>query len=355
MPSSADSAAVVDLVIEQVRSFAEEHQLLTETGRIVVGVSGGPDSVCLVDVLARLVAGGGPELLVVHVDHKIRSDSAADANLVRDLAATLGLRFRLVEVDAPAFAKERGVGLEYAGRILRYRAFAEIVEDRRRGIVATGHTADDSIESLVMHLLRGSGVEGLRGIAPRESLDLARLDVPSVEGAELRLAIVRPLIGVRRAETAAYCRARGLSWQHDPTNDDTTFLRNRVRHHLLPVLRTYNPAIDAALLRTATLLRDEDEWLDRLVSIRARRLLRSVPDGVEIPVEAFRRQPRAAQRRLLRRAAATLAGGSENLDFEAVERARICAAPGGRRRAQLARRVVALRSGDTLKLEREGS
>jgi tRNA(Ile)-lysidine synthase len=162
-------------------------------------------------------------------------------------------------------------------------------------------------------------------------------------------------MGVRRAETMAYCRARGLPWRHDPTNDDPTYLRNRVRHHLLPVLRTYNPAIDAALLRTATLLRDEDEWLDRLVSTRARRLLRSAPGAVEVPIEALRRQPRAAQRRLLRRAAATLTGGSEDLDFDAVERARNCAEPGGRRRAQLARRLVALRSGDTLKLVREGS
>jgi tRNA(Ile)-lysidine synthase len=157
---------------------------------------------------------------------------------------------------------------------------------------------------------------------------------------------------VQRVETAAYCRARGLAWRADPTNDDPTFLRNRVRHHLLPVLRTYNPAIDATLARTASVLRDEGAWLDALTERRWRSFTRG-PGIVQIPLVGWRRQPRGARRRLLRRAASWLSGDGDPLDFAATERALAHAATRRSDPVRLSRRLSLQRRGDRLELRRE--
>lgn len=330
----------------------ERERLSRPKHRLIVAVSGGADSVCLLDVLVRLNPGATDSLVVVHVDHGFRADSARDASFVRGLADRLGVACDVVEVTGLEYARQHGLGLEQAGRALRYQALAAASIRHAARAIATGHTQDDSVESVVMHLLRGAGTDGLRGIAARATFDVRRLGPLMVEGVPATATVVRPLLEVRRHETTAYCEARGLTWRTDPMNDDPSFLRSRVRHHLLPTLRTYNPAIDAALFRTAAVLREERGWLDSLVARRRARLLRPTPDGFEISLAPFRRQPPAVQRRLVRYAVGALGAGDDALSFESVERMLAFAAADRPRRLELPRRLVLSRLGDCLRLSR---
>ena len=364
MPSSA--ADPVARVLATVRRTIDEEGLARHRGHCSVAVSGGADSTCLLDVMVTLF--GRDELVAVHVDHGFRADSARDAEHVEALADRLGVRCDVIRVDGPIFARQHRVGLEEAGRSLRYRA----LRGHRLPLYAvTGHTRDDSVETSLLHLLRGCGLDGLGGIAPRQTLVRDAYEV--AEGATLesgyserhsQLYVERPLLRVSRPETAAYCRARGLEYLLDPTNDDPRHLRNRVRHHLLPVLRTYNPAIDDALERTALLTRQELEWVDELAARRWRSLAYVGLWGpVQVHTASLNRQPRAAQRRIIRHAVKDLARVERRtsldappitLTFDAVERAIAVAQPDGPPRAQLGGGLVAVRNGDRLEIRREG-
>ena len=347
------AAATDDGVVRRVQAFLAEEPLGRGRGGFVVAVSGGADSLCLLDVLGRLRPGRRGGLRVVHVDHGFRPESALDAEFVQGVARRLDVPSEVVRVDGPGYARAHRLGLEHAARALRYRALATAAARHGCGAILTGHTADDSVESFVMHLLRGAGTDGLRGLAPIETLDVRRLGPGLHDAAAPAATVARPLLNVRRAETAAYCRERGLAWRVDPTNDDTAFLRNRVRHHLLPVLRTYNPAIDAALARTAAVLRDDGAWLDSLTA-RRWRSFELGPAAAEVPLATWRRQPRAARRRLLRRAAAWLTDDGELPGFDATERALTQVATGRPGVVRLTRRVTLDRIGDRLRVRREG-
>lgn len=318
--------------------------------RLVVAVSGGADSVCLLDVLVRLSREVPISLSVVHVDHGFRADSSRDAELVRDLAARLDVPSEIVAVDGPGYARQHKLGLEEAGRALRYQVLAMMVSRLGAKAVATGHTADDSVESMLMHLLRGAGTDGLRGMADRVTLDVARLGPPALQGVPPTVTVVRPLLAVRRLATTAYCQDRGVDCLTDPMNQDPSFLRSRVRHHLLPTLRTYNPAVDSTLVRTAEVLRDDGAWLDRLAARQWGRVVRPAGRGLELSLAVFRRQPRAAQRRLVRRAVAELRPHGNGLGFESIERVLAFAAADRPRILQLPQRMLLTRDRDRLRL-----
>ena len=344
----------MDDVVSRVRDLVAEERVCRSSDPLIVGVSGGADSVCLLDVLAAVRPRRGRRLVVLHVDHGFRPDSASDATFVRELAEKLGLQYEVARFDGVRYARRHRLGLEHAGRALRYQALSAAAARHGARFIATGHTQDDSIENVLMRLIRGTGIEGLRGIAAREELDPRQLGPPALDDVPASANVVRPLLAARRAETAAYCERRGLPWRVDPTNEDPGFLRNRVRHHLLPVLRTYNPRIDAALSRMAALLRDEAEWLDAAVARRSKRFLKVRPGEVEIEIAALRRERLAVQRRLVRRAAAALAVVGDGLGFEAVERAVAFAQADEPRRLQLAHGLWLTRLAGRLRFTRHG-
>ena len=203
--------------------------------RLLLGVSGGPDSVALLDALVQL----GYRPHVCHLNHKLRgAASEADARFVRQLAVQYGL---------PVTIRVRKVaGDENACRQARLDFFASVAQRTGIHTIALAHTADDQVETFLLRLIRGAGVDGLGGM--REERQMGKLRV------------VRPLLAVRRADVLKYLRAGGLEWREDASNADRRFLRNRVRHELLPLLeREYNPGIRAVLRRTAEVLRAEAE------------------------------------------------------------------------------------------------
>jgi tRNA(Ile)-lysidine synthase len=237
--------ATATAFLERVETFWR--RLVPEGAGAVVAVSGGPDSVALLRALARLSADGtcGP-LVVAHVNHGLRGrESDADEAFVRDLSCHLqsaeapNLEWRGCRLDTVSLAREQGANLEAVARAARYDWLAGLAQERGLRWVATGHTADDQAETVLHRLLRGSGLQGLRGIPIQRAL---------ADG----LWVVRPLLRLRRAEVLAFLESVQQPFRTDSTNSDPTFTRNRIRHQLLPLLASdYNPAITEAICRLA--------------------------------------------------------------------------------------------------------
>ena len=238
--------------------------LLAPGDAVLVGVSGGPDSVALLHVLREVGASLGLSLEVAHVDHGIRGpESRDDCEFVRGMAARLSLPFHLARLDLREAGDRRGAGnLEARARERRYRFFAEVASERRMGKVAVGHNRDDQVETMLMWLLRGCGPEGLKG------MPAARPLARSPEGAG-RAVLIRPLLEASRGEVLAFLESRGLDYREDPTNRDARYLRNWLRGVVLPELRSRSNgdgALERRLARLGGMLRSDHALLERQVA-----------------------------------------------------------------------------------------
>lgn len=281
---------------------------------LVVGVSGGPDSLTLLHLLREHIP--HDNLVVAHLDHGLRPTSAADAETVGLLAA--GLRFFSERVDVAERARVAGQSIEEAGRIARYAFLARVARQVGANHIAVGHNQDDQIETILMHFLRGSGPAGLRGM-PEASKLMGEPD----------LWLLRPLLHVSRREIERYGNAHGLEPIMDESNTDPAFFRNRLRAALLPELETYNPQIRQRLLEMGRIFVAEEEVLSSLEEAAwVAVVLNQTASLVTWDQKAWREQPTALQRRLLRRAVALLQPGLRDVSFRALESARLVALRG---------------------------
>ncbi len=220
-------------------AFDKRHALLPAGARVLAGVSGGPDSVCLAHWLSVQKRRKGLDVALLHVHHGLRGREAdKDARSVAALGEKLGLPVAVVKVDVKALAKRRGMGLEDAGRKARYDELTRRARRSRRAIVATGHQLDDQAETVLLHLLRGTSAAGLAGMPTRRPL------APGVE-------LIRPLLPLTRAEVDAYLRAHGLTARQDASNASEAFERNWVRRKLLPLLERRRPGVKDRLAAIA--------------------------------------------------------------------------------------------------------
>jgi tRNA(Ile)-lysidine synthase len=258
----------------------------------VLAVSGGADSMALLHGAAELVRASrcAWRLSVAHLDHGLRDDSADDATFVADAARDLDLRSDVRRTDVAALATERGISLEEAGREARYAFLADLAE-RDDALVATAHTLDDASETVLINLVRGSGLAGARGIPAR------------------RGRVVRPLLGERRATLRGLLDAAGLPYHDDPTNADPAYLRNRVRAELLPLMESLRPGAVEGIARFARLAADDDDLIDALASAELAR--RHAPDGA---IDWQDPPPRALGRRVLRLALGEPAASAERIE-----------------------------------------
>ncbi len=240
------------LALEQtVEVFLRAHRLLTAGDRVVVGVSGGADSVAMLSVLSALTEQGWKlRLSVAHFHHGLRDSADTDAAFVADLADRLGMPLLSERRDTAAEAKRLGRGIEETARILRYRFLREAAEKVGATHVAVGHHADDNVETIVHRVFRGTHLRGLTGMPARRRLDSSEV------------VLIRPLLTSTKAEIQAYCAQRDLPWREDETNEDVNFRRNFIRHRLLPLLREkLNPRVDEALLRLASAAEEAETHL----------------------------------------------------------------------------------------------
>ena len=298
--------------LEQLRKTASDMCDLAPGLPIVVGVSGGPDSYCLLDALVQL----GYPVTAAHFDHQLRPESAQDAEHVRSTASRLGAAFVLGRGDVAAFARQEHRSIEDAARILRYRFLFSQARALSAQAVAVGHTADDQVETLLMHLLRGAGLNGLKGMAFRALRPAWDASIP----------LVRPLLELWREETLAWCSERGLEPLFDPTNQDPAYLRNRVRHELIPLLEQLNPRARQSLWRASQVLAGEEAILQEAVAAAWDACLgEQQPAALALRRSAFTQLSSGLQRAVLRKAIAQLNPQLEDVDFAAVERARALA------------------------------
>jgi tRNA(Ile)-lysidine synthase len=294
----------------RVLDFIKKERLVVPGQKLVVAVSGGADSVCLLYLLAGLQNELDIRLHVAHLDHRLRGrQSQADARYVAGLARRLGLPATVAARDVKSYGQEHHLSLEEAGREARYAFLADVAAAVGIDRVAVGHTANDHVETVLMHLIRGSGITGLRGLRP--------LSRRACAGREL--TIVRPLLVLGREETTAYCRRRRLRPRQDATNLSTGPFRNRVRLRLLPELRKYNPRIDAALARTARLAADDLDFIEGEAAKLWAEVAREEAGGVVLDRQKLAALPPALQRHILRAAVAARLGSLKDIEAGHIE------------------------------------
>jgi tRNA(Ile)-lysidine synthase len=275
---------------------------------IIVGVSGGPDSVCLFHILLQQ----GYPLIAAHLNHGLRPEAAEEADFVRELAAQWQTPFVLEKQDVAAFARQNGYSLEEGARVARYRFLSREAAKGDAQAIAVAHTADDQVETVLMHFLRGTGAAGLRGMVFRTRLENGEQDIP----------LIRPLLSTWREEILDYLEAHQLPSRLDQSNLDVRFYRNRLRHELIPFLESYNPAIRQNIWRMAEILRAEDKALDELTQAVWEECVSSTGDGyVFLKREGLIAQNTAILRRLMRKSIGRLRPGLRDVDFDAIERA----------------------------------
>jgi len=295
---------------DRIFKFILEHRLILKGGKLVVAVSGGPDSVCLLHILLSLQDRLDITIHVAHLNHQLRGDeSDADARYVADLAQRLGLPATMEQRDVKAYQRSKRLSLEEAAREVRYNFLAEVAEATGTHSVVVGHTLDDHIETILMHLIRGSGTQGLRGLQPSNQWHFGR-DT---------LTVIRPLLEVGREETAAYCRRYRLKPRLDTSNLSLSPLRNRIRQQLIPLLESYNPQVTDALLRTARIASDDLAVLEEEALKLGGKIVKEQQNTVILDRRSFIRLPSALQRYLLRASIEKLLGNLMDIESRHIE------------------------------------
>ena len=341
-------------MLQRIHSRITRDGLLSAGQRVLLAVSGGADSIAMLHAARRLAPRLGVRLCVCHLNHGLRGAAAAqDSAFVEAVCRRMKIPFAGGRADVRRLAARSGLSVEMAAREARYRFFARAAKRLGADVVATAHTADDEAETVLLKLARGAGPRGLAGIPARAV----------VNGA----TVVRPMLDVTRAEIVRFLEANRIAWREDASNLDLTFLRNRVRHEILPLIeKTLNPSIRDALRRTASILREEDDWLESMAAAILRDCSvdpgqaqtdalghaahgaafcgaaapspRSAPgaarlqcsggstgretrrDAPTLDISRLGRQPLAARRRVLRRWLLEASVPGESVDFGAIER-----------------------------------
>jgi tRNA(Ile)-lysidine synthase len=286
-------------MLDRIAEFITRHSMFPPSARVGVAVSGGADSIFLLEVLRELAPRWNLQLSVVHIEHGIRgADSRSDAAFVQELAGRLNLPFHFLQADVPAMDDN----LEQAAREVRQTYFTTLLSTRVVDRIATGHTGSDQAETVLYRILRGSGLAGLQGIRP-----------VTADG------LVRPLLELDRAEIECWLRKRNIAWREDATNQDRSYARNRLRHEILPLLReTFNPRLDETLSSMATLARDEEKYWSTELARHAFFSAANTPQV--IPASQLTSLPPALARRIVRRAIELVKGDLRQIEFAHIER-----------------------------------
>ena len=291
--------------VQQMHRFIAQHKMIEDSETVIVAVSGGADSLALLYGLHALRSQLNCQLHIAHLNHCLRPDAEVDADFVRQHARHLKLPCTIQRTEIPRLAQQWKLSVEAAGRRARYQFYESVITEVNANKVALGHHQDDSAETVLMNLIRGSGTTGLKGIAP-------------VRDAKF----IRPLAGFTRQQIEAFLTSIGVVPRQDTTNTDTRYLRNRVRHELIPRLESdYNPNIKTGLSRTADVLRAESEYLDTAAqkALEMCRIQKQHKNVVLDRVE-FRRHHIALQRRMLRQSVSEMSGDISDLYFAHCEK-----------------------------------
>lgn len=306
-----------DPVVKKARDTISRYKMSESGDKVLVGVSGGADSLALFFILHKLAPSLGIELSIFHLDHMMRGDkSGEDAAFVRRLAGAMKVPAIIERYDVAKFVKKHKLSPEDGARQVRYKMMREAASRIDAQRIAVGHTADDQVETYLMRMIRGSGLNGLRGIPP-------------VNG-----PVIRPLIAVWREETIAYCRSLGMEPRVDETNEDASYLRNRIRNKLIPLIeQDYNRGFKEEALREIDVIDTDLDLIEAIVEESVQETVRIEGRKVELDRDLFLDLHPALKRRVLRTAIEALKGDLQDItstNVEDVIRKVVCGNSGGR-------------------------
>ncbi len=297
---------MIPQLLKTLTKTIQHHTMFEKDDRVLIGVSGGPDSIALLHLLIRLAPRHQLKLGVAHLNHSLREDmSDNDAAFVSSHTQSVGLKCYCRKEDIHKYQRRHKLSLEHAARRVRYRFLIRTAEEERFNKIALAHHCDDNAELILMNLLRGSGPLGLSGIPP----------VRNAAGPKIK--IVRPLIDVSKRAILDYLDELHLPYITDVTNADAKYLRNRIRHHLIPFLQaSYNPSITQTLNQLANITRTEEEWIERQLSPFFKKAVIAQSHGsVSFSVLKLSANHPAAIRRIIRRAIHDIKGDSKRISY----------------------------------------
>jgi len=294
-----------------VKNFIEQNQLLKNGDRVIVAVSGGPDSAALIHILTALRYDLGIGLSIAHVNHNLRKTSGQDERFVKNLADKLNLPFYSTSIRLRK--KKKKSSIEELAREARLRFFIRLAKREKAQCVALGHNRDDLAETVLMRILRGTGLLGLRAILPKRK----------IEG----VTFIRPLLEVRRKEIVSFLKKHGLKFCQDATNSKSNFFRNKIRLHLLPILeRAYNPKIKETLAHLSESITADYACLEKQAQAAWRRVAATPAKEskrIRIHIDSLQKLDMAIKRIVLRQALKKFKGDTRQLSFvhmKAIER-----------------------------------
>jgi tRNA(Ile)-lysidine synthase len=273
-------------LVHRILSAIRKYRMLSGGETILIGFSGGPDSVCLVHILNRLRDSLKLDLHAIYIDHRLRpGETEKEISFCRDFCHALSVPFMTKSIEVKTYAAEEKLNKQEAARLLRYRIFEETVHEVNAHKIALGHTSDDQAETLLMRLFRGAGSAGLAGIPP------------------VRKNIIRPLIDIQRKEIEQYLVDEKVGFVTDSSNLKTDYMRNRIRLSLMPALKEFNPEIINTLSKTAAIFRDEERYFEIIVTKTLMKLIsRKTDNRIELFLSPFGSMDKVVIRRVLRRA-----------------------------------------------------
>ena len=289
---------------ELVLKTIKKYDLIKSGDKIVLAISGGPDSIFMFNILYKLKAKLNFEIVVCHVNHMIREEAIDDENYVTDICKKFNIECFIKRIDVKKYANNNKIGTEEAGRIIRYDFFEEILKETSSNKIAIAHNKNDKVETIIMNLLRGTGIQGLRGIEPiRDN------------------KYIRPIIEIERKDIENYCQENNLQPRIDKTNFENIYTRNKVRNIVVPFIeKEFNPNIIESINRLSEIATEEDEYLNGITStIYKQLLMKEIQDEIILELREFNKQDKVIKKRIILYTINKLMGSNNGIEKIHIE------------------------------------
>ena len=287
---------------EKVKDTIEKYNMISPADKVIIAVSGGPDSMSILNYLYENKEDYKIEIIVCHVNHGIRENANLDEEYVKKYCEDRNIMLFIKHEDVVSLAKKSKRGLEETGRIVRYNFFEEIANSEKANKIIVAHNKNDNAETIIMNVIRGSGLSGLKGIE------------------EKRGKYIRPLINCSREEIEEYCKKENLNPRHDESNDDNTYTRNKIRNIVIPYIKDeFNPNIVDTLKRLSDIIKEDEEYLEQKTEESFERLASREGEKISFVVRDFNNEDRVIQKRLIQKAIKEVAGSLNEIDKINIE------------------------------------
>ena len=290
-------------MINAVLKTIQKYNLIKAKDKIVLGVSGGPDSLFMLDILNKLKKDLDIDLVVAHINHKIRDEADEEEEFVKTFCEKIGIEFYSKRIEVEKYANNNKIGLEEAGRKVRYEFFEEICNNTGANKIAVAHNKNDKVETMIMHILRGSGISGLQGIQPKSN------------------KIIRPIIEIDRKEIEKYCEEEKLDPRIDKSNQDNIYTRNKIRNIVIPYInQEFNPNFIETMTRLSEVITEENAFLNKLTETEYKKILiQKIENQIVLDLKKFNELDNIIKKRIILYTVSNLRGGSQGIEKVHIE------------------------------------